>query len=135
MDPRNMAAYMAEILRGQSHAELIGPIADAGGENGLVLRAGEVVEEWGDVERADMCFSVAKSFLSAVAGLAFDRGLIADVHEPVVDGELPPAAYGNSAGLVADRPTPGWCVEINAPGAELPVRHGCPDGIRLRRLR
>jgi hypothetical protein len=68
-----MAAYMAEILRGQSHAELIGPIADAGGENGLVLRGGEVVEEWGDTERVDMCFSVAKSFLSAVAGLAFDR--------------------------------------------------------------
>jgi hypothetical protein len=46
-----MAAYMAEILRGQSHAELIGPIADAGGENGLVLRGGEVVEEWGDADR------------------------------------------------------------------------------------
>jgi CubicO group peptidase (beta-lactamase class C family) len=88
MDPRNMAAYMAEILRGQSHAELIGPIADAGGENGLVLRGGELVEEWGDTERVDMCFSVAKSFLSAVAGLAFDRGLIADVHEPVVDGRI-----------------------------------------------
>ena len=78
-----MAAYMEEILRGQSHAEIIGPIADAGGENGLVLRAGEVVEEWGDTERVEMCFSVSKSFLSAVAGLAFDRGLIADVHEPV----------------------------------------------------
>ena len=44
MDPRDMAAYMAGILRGQSHAEIIGPIADPAGENGLVLRAGEVVE-------------------------------------------------------------------------------------------
>ncbi len=47
-----------------------------------------MVEEWGDTERVDMCFSVAKSFLSAVAGLAFDRGLIADLHEPVVDGGI-----------------------------------------------
>ena len=37
-----MAAYMAGVLRGQSHAEIIGPLADAGGENGLVLRGGEV---------------------------------------------------------------------------------------------
>jgi hypothetical protein len=34
VDPRDIAAYMEEILRGQSHAEIIGPIADAGGENG-----------------------------------------------------------------------------------------------------
>ncbi len=83
MDPRDMSAYVADILRGQSHAEIIGPIADVGGENGLVLRGGELVREWGDTERVDMCFSVAKSFLSAVAGLAFDRELIADLHEPV----------------------------------------------------
>ena len=30
-----------------------------------------------------MTFSASKSFLSAVAGLAFDRGLIKDVNEPV----------------------------------------------------
>jgi hypothetical protein len=48
-----MASYMEEILRGQSHAELIGPIAEAGGENGLVLQGGEVVEEWGDTGRVD----------------------------------------------------------------------------------
>jgi hypothetical protein len=45
MDLRDMAAYMAGILRGQSHAEIIGPIADPAGENGLVLRAGELVEK------------------------------------------------------------------------------------------
>jgi hypothetical protein len=45
MDPREMAAYMAGILRGQSHAEIIGPIADPAGENGLVLRAGELVKK------------------------------------------------------------------------------------------
>ena len=35
-------ASMEELLRGKSHAELIGPIADAGGPDGLVLRGGDV---------------------------------------------------------------------------------------------
>jgi hypothetical protein len=41
-DSRDMAASMEELLRGQSHAALIGPIADAGGASGLVLRGGDV---------------------------------------------------------------------------------------------
>jgi CubicO group peptidase (beta-lactamase class C family) len=44
------------------------------------------VAEWGDTRRVDLTFSVAKSYLSTVAGLAFDRGLIPDVTRPV--GEL-----------------------------------------------
>lgn len=54
--------------------------------SGLVLRHGYIVAEWGDTRRVDMTFSVAKSYLSTVAGLAVDRGLIPDVHRPV--GEL-----------------------------------------------
>src|SRR5579875_2294709 len=42
-----------------------------------------VLTEFGDTSRADMTFSVAKSYLSILAGLAWDRGLIADPHEPV----------------------------------------------------
>jgi CubicO group peptidase (beta-lactamase class C family) len=48
-----------------------------------VLRNGYIVAEWGDTRRVDMTFSVAKSYLSTTAGLAFDRGLIRDLHEPV----------------------------------------------------
>lgn len=39
--------------------------------------------EWGETDSVDMTFSVAKSYLSTVAGLAFDRGLIASVSDPV----------------------------------------------------
>jgi CubicO group peptidase (beta-lactamase class C family) len=42
-----------------------------------------VVAEWGDTRRVDMTFSVTKSFLSTVVGLAVDRGMIASVHDPV----------------------------------------------------
>lgn len=64
----------------------IGPMpARRGGPNGVVLREGQVVAEWGDTERVDHCFSVAKSFLSLVAGLAWDRGDIASVDDPVAE--------------------------------------------------
>jgi CubicO group peptidase (beta-lactamase class C family) len=41
------------------------------------------VGEWGDLERVDMTFSVAKSYLSTVAGLALRDGLINDLQRPV----------------------------------------------------
>ena len=63
--------------------ETLGPVRPRGGPNGLLLRRGEIVAEWGDTTQVDMTFSVAKSYLSILAGLAWDRGLIADPHEPV----------------------------------------------------
>ena len=49
-----------------------------------------IVAEWGDTAQVDLTFSVAKSYLSILAGLAWDRGLIRDLDEPVcrtdVDG-------------------------------------------------
>jgi CubicO group peptidase (beta-lactamase class C family) len=63
--------------------ETLGPVRPRGGPNGLLLRNGLLVAEWGDTTRVDMTFSVAKSYLSMLAGLAWDRGLIKDPHEPV----------------------------------------------------
>lgn len=63
--------------------KLLGPTRPRGGPAGLVIRRGYVVAQWGDVERADMAFSVTKSFLSTVAGLAVDAGLIRSVADPV----------------------------------------------------
>jgi hypothetical protein len=50
--------------------ETLGPVRPRGGPNGLLLRNGLVVAEWGDTTRVDMTFSVAKSYLSILAGLA-----------------------------------------------------------------
>jgi len=63
--------------------ETLGPVRPRGGPNGLVLRGGRIVAEWGDTTQVDLTFSVAKSYLSILAGLAVDRGLIRDVHEKV----------------------------------------------------
>lgn len=63
--------------------EVIGPTAPRGGPNGLVIHRGTVVARWGDTQRVDMTFSVAKSYLSILAGIAQADGLIGSLDEPV----------------------------------------------------
>ncbi len=82
-EPKSVAEVIAARQRQESHPEVIGATKERGEINGLVLRHGYIVAEFGDTERADMTFSVSKSFLSAVAGLAFDRGLIKNLNDPV----------------------------------------------------
>src|SRR4029079_13958297 len=53
------------------------------GTNALVIRHGYIVAEFGDTTRPDPTYSVAKSMLSTVAGIALDRGLIAGLDEPI----------------------------------------------------
>ena len=62
---------------------LFGPVANRSGPNGLILRGGKLVARWGDTRAVDMTFSVAKSYLSILAGLAVADGLIRDLDEPV----------------------------------------------------
>jgi CubicO group peptidase (beta-lactamase class C family) len=62
---------------------VIGPVCDRGDPSGLVLKGDREVARWGDVERADMAFSVAKSYLGLLVAAALDQGLIADLAEPV----------------------------------------------------
>lgn len=64
----------------------LGPMPDRrGGPAGIVLKDGRPIAEWGDVTRVDHTFSVAKTFLGIVAGIAWDRDLIDSVDDPVAD--------------------------------------------------
>ncbi len=63
--------------------EILGPVKDRAGSSGMILRDGYVVAEWGDVHRVDMTFSVTKSYLSTMAALAIDDGLIESVDDRV----------------------------------------------------
>ena len=65
--------------------EIVGPTKERTGVNGVILKNGYIVGEWGDTERVDMTFSVAKSYVSTMVGLAYDKGLIKDVHDLVKD--------------------------------------------------
>jgi CubicO group peptidase (beta-lactamase class C family) len=51
--------------------------------NGIVLRHGYVVASFGDTKANDPVYSIAKSFLSTVAGVAVERGLIKNVDDRV----------------------------------------------------
>jgi CubicO group peptidase (beta-lactamase class C family) len=63
--------------------KIIGPTKHRGSPAGLIIKNGYIVAQWGDVDRVDMTFSATKSYLSTVAGLAMDRGLIPSVKDPV----------------------------------------------------
>src|SRR5215468_7996874 len=69
-----------EIVNGK----LLGSIpTERAGTNALIIRHGFIVGEFGDTTRPDPTYSVAKSMLSTVAGIALDRGLIPGLDEPV----------------------------------------------------
>ena len=63
--------------------EILGPTKKRGGPAGMILKNGYLIAKWGDTKRVDMTFSVTKSFLSTVAGLASDKGLIANTNDKV----------------------------------------------------
>jgi CubicO group peptidase (beta-lactamase class C family) len=58
--------------------EVLGPIAPRGAPNGLITRYGRLIASWGDTRQVDMSFSIAKSYLSILAGIAHDRALLPD---------------------------------------------------------
>jgi Beta-lactamase len=63
----------------------LGPLTPHAPLNGLVIRHGRIVAEWGDTAKVDMTHSVTKVFVSALAGVAFDRHMIRDVNDRVLD--------------------------------------------------
>ncbi|MFM0258662.1 serine hydrolase domain-containing protein [Paraburkholderia sediminicola] len=62
---------------------LLGPVHGRGPVSGVITRAGRPLTSWGEPERADLTFSIAKTYLALLAGVAHDRGLMPDVDEPV----------------------------------------------------
>ncbi|KPM31027.1 Beta-lactamase [Croceitalea dokdonensis DOKDO 023] len=74
------------ILKGferEPFHEILGPTKKRGGPAGMILKSGYKVAAWGDTKRVDMTFSVTKSFLSTMAGLAADQKLIASINDTV----------------------------------------------------
>jgi CubicO group peptidase (beta-lactamase class C family) len=83
----NMKAYANE-----PNYRIAGPMRERGKPAGIILKDGYIIAHWGDVKRVDMTFSVTKSFLSTMAGLAWDNQLIKNiddrVNEYVWDGKF-----------------------------------------------
>lgn len=77
---------------------LFGPVHSRGPVSGTILLNGKTLTSWGEPQRADLTFSVAKTYLALLAGVAHDRGLLPDVHERV-GARLPGIGFdeGNNA--------------------------------------
>lgn len=82
--PRDLRAHLESgYFEPAPFNEILGPIRPRGGPNGLISRHGAIVASWGDTRQVDFTFSVAKSYVSLLAGIACADGLISDLDEPV----------------------------------------------------
>ena len=78
--PRDPAADPAHW--GVHHADpppfnrLRGPVHARGGVSGVINVRGKEVAAWGEPDRADQTYSVAKTYLALLAGIARARGLL-----------------------------------------------------------
>jgi len=91
--PRSQDLAQAMSFGKEPFSDPVGPLADRGEPSGIIIYHGYIVAEWGEPLRVDMTNSVTKSLLSAVVGLAVDRGLIASIHDSVYKAMPPIEVY------------------------------------------
>lgn len=83
--PKDLRRAILKGFEREPYHKILGPVKRRGGPAGIILKDGYIVAKWGDIERVDMTFSVTKSYLSTMAGLAIDDGLITSVNDKVMD--------------------------------------------------
>ncbi|MGN8225350.1 serine hydrolase domain-containing protein [Gracilimonas sp. BCB1] len=82
-NPRSMEENHYGTFGREPFGDGIGPFKDRGEQTGIIVKDGYIIAEWGEPFRVDMTHSVTKSFLTTTVGVAYDRGLIRDVHDKV----------------------------------------------------
>lgn len=81
--PRDLSLNHDMTFGREPRGEAVGPFTVRAPQTGLIVHGGRIVAEWGDPEKVDNTFSVAKSFLSTTVGLAWDRGMIPSLDDRV----------------------------------------------------
>jgi CubicO group peptidase (beta-lactamase class C family) len=81
--PRDLEDAHYQSFGREPFATAVGPFKPRGEASGVIVRNGYIIAEWGDPARVDMTFSVTKSFVSTIVGLAADRGMIKSLDDPV----------------------------------------------------
>jgi CubicO group peptidase (beta-lactamase class C family) len=92
-NPRDLTLNHYQTFGREPHGQAIGPIKDRGDPTGVIVHKGYIVAEWGEPSRVDMTHSVTKSLLSSIVGVAFDRGMIRSLDDPVRDYVAPILPY------------------------------------------
>ena len=75
---------------------LRGPVHARGPQSGVVWQHGEEIAAWGEPARADLTFSVAKTYLALLAGVAQGQGLLPD-EDATVASQLPGIGFDDNA--------------------------------------
>ncbi len=83
--PRDLRIAILKGFEREPFHQILGPTKKRGGPAGIILKGGYQIVGWGDADRVDMTFSVTKSFLSTMAGLAVDEKLISHTDDPVAN--------------------------------------------------
>lgn len=73
--PKDLRIPILQAYGREPGFRIMGPVIDRGGPAGVVIVKGYIVASWGDIEKPDLTFSATKSYLSTVAGLAWNDGL------------------------------------------------------------
>lgn len=81
--PRDLEEAHYQTFGREPFGSAVGPFKARGDATGVIVRNGYIVAEWGDPGRVDMTFSVTKSFVSTMVGLAVERGLIRGIDDSV----------------------------------------------------
>src|SRR5258708_10500678 len=102
-NPRDLVLNHYQTFGREPFGYAIGPTKSRGDMTGIVVHKGYIVAEWGEPLRVDMTHSVTKSLLSSVVGVAFDRGLIRSIDDPVRDDVPPVQVFEPAAANKADR--------------------------------
>jgi Beta-lactamase len=82
---RDVLAQIRKDVAAEPYPEILGETKERGGPAGMIVKNGYLIAQWGDIDRVDMSFSLAKSYLSALAGLALDEGKISGLDALLAD--------------------------------------------------
>lgn len=81
-NPKDLSLHL-NSRTGEPYNNIIGPVKERGPMTGMIIKDGYLVAEWGEPHRVDMTFSVTKSFLSTIVGVAWDKGMIQSIDDKV----------------------------------------------------
>ena len=103
-EPRDLGSVIVDHYSVREPGyRVLGPTGTRAGGSGLVVRGGYVVAQWGDVDRSEMVFSVTKSVLATVAGVAVADGRIASLDDRVARYVPEPLFTGDHNGAITWR--------------------------------
>ena len=84
LEPNNLHQVLIDTYTDREpNYRVLGPTRDRIEDSGMIISDGQIVAQWGDIQRVDMTFSVVKSYLATLVGVALQRGLIESVDDPV----------------------------------------------------